>query len=96
MSSTAPISSELGLICELLAGCREDTGITIPRTKADALMRRLHLLRQTSAAMEHELGAYRIGQSNDAAAGIIDDLTTDVLREGADGKVVRPNFGGRR
>ena len=97
MSSTAPISSELGLICELLAGCREDTGIVIPRTKADALMRRLHLLRQAFGrdGARARRPSHRQGEQCRRRRHRRSHHRF-ILRDGAGGKVVRPNFGGRR
>jgi hypothetical protein len=98
LSRTSPIAPEVGLIAELIAQNTDDAGLTLSPEKANALLRRLDLIRRQIANLEDELGAFRALEDGQAAAAVLDDLCLDVLREAvldeaqAEARIVYPDF----
>lgn len=98
MSATSPVSTELGLMRELVAEHMDAEGaLTLDAGRAAIFLKRLHTLRELAANMEHELGVHRIRASGRASSGVLEDLATAELHDGLrPDTVIRPAFGGKR
>ena len=97
LSKTSPVSPEIGLLAELISQNTGEEGLTLPLEKAENLLTRLHVLKRRIANLEHELGAYRVTEQDQAVGGVLGDLCLEVMQEGVldaakEETVIRPDF----
>lgn len=72
--------------------------VTLPGESFDILVDQLAILRGMLISLEHEVGALRLGEAARQGRTLVDQLATDQLNAlvaDPEGKIVRPNFGGR-
>lgn len=93
MGKTNPISSELVEIQNLLTNSYQpDCSLLIENNKADSFVNRINVLASLARSLEDELAVYRVQNTQNADAAILEDLAGEYLLGAVEDTVVSIDF----
>lgn len=78
---------------------RGQHSLTIVPAELERIRKAMALMQQLAESMEQELACFRLGEAGREAAGFLDDEATRQLGsliDDPEGKVITPDFGGRK